>query len=150
PVANLSALLRSFPHVRLRIAGHREETGDTVEDEGLSLVPAVALEALLVKAGTPADRIPTWDFGSAEPQDTRGPGEEPAHRGAAREVVMGRGGRRASGLGAFSPVQDGGPRGRSLWGRSPVHPLVRLGRSGVAQAPGPVFPRHTTSIQGEP
>ena len=88
PVANLSALLRSFPDVRLRIAGHREETGDTVEDEGLSLVPADALEALLVKAGTPADRIPTWDFGSEEPQDTRGPGEEPAHRGAAREVVM--------------------------------------------------------------
>jgi outer membrane protein OmpA-like peptidoglycan-associated protein len=53
--------------VKWRIVGPEDVTGDTVENERLSLVRADAPQALLVKAGTLADRITTRRFGSEEP-----------------------------------------------------------------------------------
>jgi outer membrane protein OmpA-like peptidoglycan-associated protein/uncharacterized membrane protein YeaQ/YmgE (transglycosylase-associated protein family) len=56
-VTSLSKLIRAFPSVTLRIAGHTDPSGDPAADQKLSLARADALKDLLVKAGVPSDRI---------------------------------------------------------------------------------------------
>jgi outer membrane protein OmpA-like peptidoglycan-associated protein len=63
----VSALLKAFPGVNIRIDGHTDNMSDPVANRRLSLDRANAVKDVFIKAGVPADRIRTEGFGSDKP-----------------------------------------------------------------------------------
>jgi outer membrane protein OmpA-like peptidoglycan-associated protein/uncharacterized membrane protein YeaQ/YmgE (transglycosylase-associated protein family) len=84
-VTSLTALLRAFPTVTLRIEGYTDATGDPAADQNRSLAQAEALKALLVKAGVPGNRITTAGFGSEKPVATN---DTPEGRAKNRRIEL--------------------------------------------------------------
>jgi outer membrane protein OmpA-like peptidoglycan-associated protein len=63
----VSALLKAYPDVQLRVEGHTDNVGDANANRGISQDRADAVKEVLVKAGVPADRISTEGHGSEKP-----------------------------------------------------------------------------------
>jgi outer membrane protein OmpA-like peptidoglycan-associated protein/uncharacterized membrane protein YeaQ/YmgE (transglycosylase-associated protein family) len=84
-VSNVSALLRAFPTVALRIVGYTDATGDPAADRDRSLAQAETLKDLLVKAGVPTDRITTEGLGSEKPVATN---DTPEGRAKNRRIEL--------------------------------------------------------------
>src|SRR5262249_30811173 len=66
-VRGMSALLKAFPTVEIRIDGHTDNVGDPVENQRIPQARANAVKDLLVKAGAPADRVHAEGHGSDKP-----------------------------------------------------------------------------------
>jgi outer membrane protein OmpA-like peptidoglycan-associated protein/uncharacterized membrane protein YeaQ/YmgE (transglycosylase-associated protein family) len=66
-VTVIGTLLKSFPHVQLRIDGHTDAHPDAAESRRLALARATAVRDLLTRAGVPAERITIEAFGHEKP-----------------------------------------------------------------------------------
>jgi outer membrane protein OmpA-like peptidoglycan-associated protein len=63
----ISALMRSDPSKKLRIAGHTDEKGEDAYNVNLSQGRAEAVKKQLVALGVPADQVVTAGLGKAQP-----------------------------------------------------------------------------------
>jgi outer membrane protein OmpA-like peptidoglycan-associated protein len=64
---HIAAVLKAYPHVRLRIAGFTDNLGDTGQNLGLSRERAESVKAELVSRGISADRLITQGLGELSP-----------------------------------------------------------------------------------
>jgi outer membrane protein OmpA-like peptidoglycan-associated protein len=63
----MTALLKAFPGVEIRIEGYTDNVGDPDTNRRISRERANAVKDLLVKAGVPAERVTTAGFGPDKP-----------------------------------------------------------------------------------
>ena len=64
---NLTAIMKAYPKVHIRLDGHTDNTGDAAKNKALSKQRANAVKAQLVKKGIDAKRIDTRGYGDAKP-----------------------------------------------------------------------------------
>jgi OOP family OmpA-OmpF porin len=66
-VANLVAIMKCYPAMRVRLEGHTDNTGDAAANKQLSLNRANAIEALLTQGGIDPARMSTDGWGDEKP-----------------------------------------------------------------------------------
>lgn len=82
--------LRSYPSVRVLVAGHADERGTREYNLALGARRAAAVKDYLVSQGVPADRIETVSYGKERPIDPRSSEEGWAmNRNAHTQLVSG-------------------------------------------------------------
>lgn len=64
---NAVKVLKDFPDIRIEIAGHTDDVGETADNQDLSQRRAASVKKYLVDAGIDASRIETVGFGEDKP-----------------------------------------------------------------------------------
>ena len=66
-VANLVAIMKCYPAMKVRLEGHTDSTGDPAANKQLSLDRANAISGLLAQGGIDPSRISTDGWGDEKP-----------------------------------------------------------------------------------
>ncbi len=66
----LQGLLTKYPTVRISIQGHTDNTGDSVQNQRLSVARATSVKSWLVEHGIPSSRMETNGYGQTRPITT--------------------------------------------------------------------------------
>jgi OOP family OmpA-OmpF porin len=66
----LLGLMTKYPTVRISIQGHTDNTGDSTQNERLSVARAAAVKSWLVTNGIPSSRMETSGYGQTRPITT--------------------------------------------------------------------------------
>jgi OmpA-OmpF porin, OOP family len=85
-VANIAAIMKAFPAVKLKIGGYTDNVGDPKKNMTLSADRAKAAVAAIVAQGVPADRLTSEGYGDTVPvaENTTEEGRAKNRRTAAR------------------------------------------------------------------
>jgi OmpA-OmpF porin, OOP family len=66
-VSDLAQVLKAYPSAQVQLGGHTDNTGNTQDNQTLSLNRANAVRTMLVSDGVAADRISTQGYGQERP-----------------------------------------------------------------------------------